>query len=118
MFLRTWGLLYRPIDGHNVKQFIRPADRKQDEKAVVVHVITKKGRIYAAENNPANFMDIAVLHRQRGAGGECNGASYTQVFASSLVRLARQNEKIVAITAAMPYGTGLVPLRSISPTGF
>ena len=122
MFFEDMGLTYiGPIDGHNVEAILSALQTaSRTKKAVVVHVITKKGKGYMpAENNPSKFHGISPFCIDNGEPvGECNGASYTQVFASSLVRLARQNEKIVAITAAMPYGTGLSAFKKHFPDRF
>ncbi len=101
-----------PIDGHDLDALL-PVLRTAKARAagpVLIHVLTKKGKGYApAENSPdrgharAKF-DVVTGEQKKTPS---NAPSYTKVFAESLIQLAERDEKIVAVTAAMPDGTGL-----------
>jgi 1-deoxy-D-xylulose-5-phosphate synthase len=101
-----------PIDGHNLEHLIPVLENVRDaaEGPCLVHVVTKKGKGYApAEASADKYhgvtkFDVVTGAMAKGAGGP---PSYTNVFAKALVDEARRDEKIVAITAAMPSGTGL-----------
>jgi 1-deoxy-D-xylulose-5-phosphate synthase len=102
-----------PIDGHNVEGLVRALEeiRDREEAApVLLHVLTHKGHGYAPAERSAdkghavNKFDIATGAQAKTAVA---APSYTNVFAEALIRQAEQDRKIVAITAAMPSGTGL-----------
>jgi 1-deoxy-D-xylulose-5-phosphate synthase len=101
-----------PIDGHNLDHLIPVLEnvRNIDNAPVLVHVVTQKGKGYApAEASSDKFHGVSKFNvltgeQKKGAAGP---PSYTKVFAEALVRQAERDEKIVAITAAMPSGTGL-----------
>jgi len=102
-----------PIDGHNldhllpVLQNVRDAD---DDKPVLVHVVTRKGQGYApAEASADKLHAVAKFDVVTGAQAKAkaNGPTFTRVFADALVKEAEHDPRIVAITAAMPSGTGL-----------
>ncbi|MDQ7822397.1 MAG: 1-deoxy-D-xylulose-5-phosphate synthase [Candidatus Eremiobacteraeota bacterium] len=110
-----------PFDGHNLDQLINVLEKaKHIEGNKLIHVITKKGKGYppaekdATKFHGANPFDIDT--------GDTNGTSkvytYTEIFGSTLVELARENEKIAAITAAMPDGTGLIDFAREFPARF
>lgn len=121
-FFKDMGLGYfGPIDGHNVNTLIRAIEAAKTYKGcVVVHVITKKGKGYSfAENNPSKFHGIDPFFKKTGELKKASaGESYTQVFGKHLIELAKKNEKIVAITAAMKSGTGLGDFASTFPERF
>ena len=103
-----------PVDGHNLDQMIpvleniRDGDRRQGP--FLVHVLTEKGKGYApAETSADKYHGVAKFNVSTGtqAKAKPNAPTYTQVFAQSLIRAAEQDPSIVAITAAMPSGTGL-----------
>lgn len=100
-----------PIDGHNLAEMIRTFQNiKQIERPTLVHVITKKGKGYGpAEENPVKYHSVAPFHVLTGRPKKEKGSvpSFTDVFASSLIRLAKENPKVVGITAAMGSGTGI-----------
>lgn len=105
-----------PFDGHDISQLRKAIKAGISRKGpVLLHVYTQKGRGHTqAEENP---------HRYHGVGPlqvipERNGASYSKVFGDTLVDLAENNEKIVAITAAMRDGTGLGPFSKRFPERF
>jgi 1-deoxy-D-xylulose-5-phosphate synthase len=101
-----------PVDGHNFDQLLPVLKNVRDTKQgpILVHVVTKKGKGYApAEESDDKYHGVAKFNVVTGAQlkPKANAPSYTKVFAQSLVEEARKDDKIVAITAAMPDGTGL-----------
>lgn len=122
MFFEDLGITYiGPIDGHNISQMMeafKAAARLK--KAVVVHVLTKKGKGYSlAEKNPSWFHAIDQFDVQSGKPMKAEkGISYTKVFSGALIQNAMNNDKVVAITAAMPYGTGLSEFKKKFPDRF
>ena len=102
-----------PLEGNRLDHLIRNLQNvKELEGPVLVHVVTKKGKGYKfAEDNPSRFHGIAPFDLQTGKNlaesGPPTPASYTKVFGKTLVKLAQDNPRLVAITAAMPEGTGL-----------
>jgi 1-deoxy-D-xylulose-5-phosphate synthase len=111
-----------PIDGHDLNQLIEVLTAvKQLKGPHVLHVVTKKGRGYEpAEADPIKYHGVTRFNPEtgemvKGAGGP---PSYTAVFGQTLVKLAKEDPKIVAITAAMPEGTGLDLFQKELPTRF
>ena len=101
-----------PIDGHNLEHLIPVLRNVRDncQGPVLIHVVTKKGKGYApAEAASDKYHGVNKFDVITGAQAKpaSNAPSYTKVFAQSLVQEAREDDKIVAITAAMPSGTGL-----------
>ncbi|MGN6769818.1 MAG: 1-deoxy-D-xylulose-5-phosphate synthase [Rhizobiaceae bacterium] len=101
-----------PIDGHNLEHLIPVLRNVRDhgEGPVLIHVITQKGKGYPpAEASPDKYHGVSKFDVITGAQAKApaNAPSYTKVFAESLIREAREDEKIIAVTAAMPAGTGL-----------
>ncbi|MBR1875836.1 MAG: 1-deoxy-D-xylulose-5-phosphate synthase [Lachnospiraceae bacterium] len=122
MFFEDMGITYLgPVDGHNIK-----ATRKLIEEAkkirhcVLIHVCTKKGKGYEpAERHPARFHGIGPFDIKTGLPKvKQSKASYTDIFSTVMIKLAARNDKIVAITAAMPDGVGLKRFRNIYPDRF
>lgn len=112
-----------PIDGHNIKSLVDVFTQVRDlQGPVLVHVTTKKGKGYApAEENPTYFHGVGGFEPQTGACKKKSGGgapSYTKVVGDYLCRLAEENENIVAITAAMPEGTGLGKFEEKFPDRF
>jgi len=110
-----------PINGHKLEQLIGTFnDIKHLEGPVLVHVLTKKGKGYwAAEADPSKFHGIGPFDTKTGKVKEGEGPpTYTQVFGKTLVELAKQDEKIFAITAAMKDGTGLTEFSEKFPERF
>ncbi|MBY8918183.1 1-deoxy-D-xylulose-5-phosphate synthase [Nitratireductor sp. L1-7-SE] len=101
-----------PIDGHNLKHLVPVLKNVRDNGngPVLIHVVTKKGKGYppaeaaADKYHGVNRFDVITGAQ---AKAPANAPSYTKVFAQSLVQEAREDERIVAVTAAMPSGTGL-----------
>lgn len=103
------GFIYMgPVDGHDIKSIIQCLEyAKEEKKPVLIHVHTKKGKGYApAESNPQKFHGISAFDKATGKTAE-NSESYSARFGKTLVSLAEKNKKIVAVTGAMPDGTGL-----------
>jgi len=101
-----------PIDGHNLEHLIPVLRNVRDhvEGPVLIHVVTQKGKGYApAEAASDKYHGVNKFDVITGAQAKpaANAPSYTSVFAESLIQEARDDERIVAITAAMPSGTGL-----------
>jgi 1-deoxy-D-xylulose-5-phosphate synthase len=101
-----------PIDGHNLEHLVPVLKNVRDhgDGPVLIHVVTQKGKGYApAEAAADKFHGVGKFDVITGAQAKApaNAPSYTKVFAQSLVQEAREDDKIVAITAAMPSGTGL-----------
>jgi len=112
MVFEELGISYvGPINGHDIEQ-VETAVRmaKEVPEPIIIHAVTQKGRGYApAETNPTLFHGVGAFDIQTGAVHSNPDAapSYTQVFGEALVKEAEQDPRIVAITAAMPQGTGL-----------
>jgi 1-deoxy-D-xylulose-5-phosphate synthase len=101
-----------PIDGHNLNVLLAVLKNVRDAKRgpILVHVVTKKGKGYApAEASDDKYHGVNRFNVITGAqvAAKPNAPSYTRIFAQSLIEEARRDERIVAITAAMPSGTGL-----------
>jgi 1-deoxy-D-xylulose-5-phosphate synthase len=111
MLFEELGLKYvGPIDGHDIEQVESAvAAAKRTEGPVIIHAVTRKGAGYEhAETSPDAFHGIGPFSVETGcANGSCGPISYTEAFANALVLAAEQDERIVALTAAMPSGTGL-----------
>jgi 1-deoxy-D-xylulose-5-phosphate synthase len=101
-----------PIDGHNLDHLLPVLRNVRDAKSgpILVHVVTQKGKGYPpAETSADKFHGVVAFDVATGAQAKskANAPAYTKVFAQSLINEARKDDKIVAITAAMPSGTGL-----------
>ena len=107
------GIYYvGPIDGHNLDHLLPVLSnvRDADVGPVLIHCVTQKGKGYApAENSADKYHGVSKFNVVTGAQdkGKAGPPSYTKVFAQSLIEEARKDDTIVAITAAMPSGTGL-----------
>ncbi len=111
MFFEELGLTYvGPIDGHDIAQVEGAVARaRATDGPVIIHAVTKKGAGYEhAEEKPDAFHGIGPFSVETGkANGSGGPVSFTEAFAQALVAEAEHDERIVAITAAMPSGTGL-----------
>jgi len=98
-----------PIEGHNIELLIDTLKRiKTSALPILIHVITKKGKGYEfSEKNPSMFHGIGPFKLETGAPATDAGLTYSEVFGDTLTELAKTDEKIIAITAAMKEGTGL-----------
>ena len=113
MFFEDMGITYLgPVDGHDLRALCRVfKEAEKLENAVLVHVITTKGKGYLpAEKYPSKFHGTGPFDIETGQTRETSGEdSYTDVFSKVIYREAKKEPKLVAITAAMAGGTGLVP---------
>jgi 1-deoxy-D-xylulose-5-phosphate synthase len=119
MLFEEFGLsYYGPVDGHNLPLLIETFKfLKQQNKPVVLHAITQKGRGFPpAEEKQKKFHGLGPYDPETGETKSAGQKTYSEVFAETLSRLADGNDKIVAITAAMPNGTGLDLFRPKHPT--
>lgn len=112
-----------PIDGHDTAQMVKVFEEiKKLNKPVLVHVMTKKGKGYQpAESDPSHYHGVGKFIPETGLARKFSGSglpSYTAIFGSTLCALAEQDEKIVAITAAMPEGTGTECFQDRFPERF
>ncbi len=98
-----------PIDGHNIQKLTDVLSRAKILKGpILIHVCTQKGKGYSfAEKNPGEYHGISPFEVETGEVKNHNGPGFSDIFGSELVKLAEENKDIVAITAAMPHGTGL-----------
>lgn len=113
---------FGPIDGHNLDHLIDILKNiKTMDEPVLLHVITKKGKGYPqAEKNPVYFHGVGSFDVDTGICRKktTNVPAYTAVFGQTMVELAERDPKIIAVTAAMPEGTGLVPFSKAFPDRF
>ncbi|MCA6079471.1 MAG: 1-deoxy-D-xylulose-5-phosphate synthase [Endomicrobium sp.] len=110
MLFEEMGFTYiGPVQGHNINSLIVILENLKNMKTpVLLHVITKKGKGYApAEEDPVNFHGVGKFDVKTGKIEQKKTVTYTKVFSDTLIKLAQTDNKIVAITAAMPEGTGL-----------
>lgn len=122
MLFEDVGITYLgPVDGHNVKEMVQTfKEARRVRHAVLVHVITKKGKGYApAEKNPSRFHGVEPFDIATGKPlKEKVYPSYTDVFSKKICELAEKNKNVVALTAAMPDGTGLSRFAKKFPERF
>ncbi len=126
--LLTPGMLFEglgfhyvgPIDGHNLDELINTFEYVKDLKEpVLIHVITKKGKGFAlAEEKPSKFHGIGPFDKITGEVPASEGLNYTGVFGSAIIEAAKNEDRVVAITAAMPDGTGLSNFAEVFPDRF
>lgn len=112
---------FGPIDGHDLPTIIRTLRSvKRLKGPVLIHAITTKGKGYRfAEQDRTRYHGVGKFDRDTGLGsGESGAPSYTEVFGRTLAELAEHDDRIVAITAAMPSGTGLARFREAHPDRF
>ncbi len=121
MIFEEFGLSYfGPIDGHNLPLLIETFKfLKTQNKPVVLHAITQKGRGFQpALDGQKKFHGLGPYHPETGETKPNAQKTYSEVFAETLVKLADTNDKVVAITAAMPNGTALDLFRPHHPTRY
>ena len=119
MIFEDMGLTYiGPIDGHNIGQMVTAfqAAKRLDEP-VLVHVVTKKGKGYRfAEEHPDRFHGISPFYVATGRlKNPSSGVSWTHIFGEEMLRLGLEKPELVAVTAAMPEGTGLAKFGRTFP---
>lgn len=123
MLFQAFGFEYiGPIDGHDLPRLLHTLEGvKRFDEAVLVHVLTKKGKGYRpAEENPSLFHGVGPFDRETGKVRSSKGApsSYTAIFGETMKTLAAEDERVIAITAAMPDGTGLTGFSREFPERF
>jgi 1-deoxy-D-xylulose-5-phosphate synthase len=108
---------YGPVDGHNIGLLIETFKfLKQQERPVLLHAITQKGRGFQpALDKQKKFHGLGPYDPETGDTKAAGQKTYSEIFAESLVKLANENEKVIAITAAMPNGTALDLFRPHHP---
>ncbi|MCF7894471.1 MAG: 1-deoxy-D-xylulose-5-phosphate synthase [Candidatus Omnitrophica bacterium] len=110
MFFEELGFRYfGPIDGHNLQEFIPTLSNIISLKGPkILHIITKKGKGYkVAEEKPELFHGVSAFDPKTGEHKKISQITFSRIFAEKLVDLAKVDKRVVAITAAMPEGTGL-----------
>lgn len=121
MFFEDIGFTYLgPVDGHNIEELESILElSKEVNGPVLIHVLTKKGKGYEiAEKNPDKFHATAPFKIETGEPKKAKSADYSKVFGNKLIELAKENTKIVAITASMKDGTGLSEFQKQFPERF
>lgn len=122
MLFEELGFTYLgPIDGHDTERIEHMLEQaKQKKGPVLLHVLTRKGKGYApAEENPDVFHGVGPFNRETGEViKKTTAPTYTQVFGQALCEIAEDDPRVVAITAAMPGGTGLSYFAEKFPTRF
>ncbi len=122
MLFEDMGITYLgPVDGHDIPSMVSVInDAKRVEGPVMIHVLTQKGKGYRpAERHPARFHGTEPFAIETGLPSRPRtAANYTDIFSTVMCKLGQRDEKIVAITAAMPDGTGLKRFHNIYPERF
>lgn len=122
MFFEDMGITYLgPVDGHDITGLTRVLQEARRVKgAVIIHALTQKGKGYLpAERHPARFHGAEPFEVETGIPSHPrNVPNYTDIFSTVMCKLGQRDEKVVAITAAMPDGTGLKRFRNMYPDRF
>jgi len=121
MLFEELGFQYfGPVDGHNMDHLIEMLRNiKRLKGPLLIHVMTKKGKGYPhAENDPERFHGISAFELTTGESTNTGAKTYTDVFGTTMIELARKDERIVAVTAAMGLGTGLDTFSDLFPERF
>lgn len=122
MLFEDMGITYiGPIDGHNINELNTALiSASKMKKAVIIHVLTKKGKGYKpAEENPSQYHGVEAFDIKTGKNnGIKKDTSYTDIFSETMLELGEKNKNAVAITAAMPSGTGLNKFMKSFPDRF
>ena len=122
MYFEEMGLTYLgPVDGHDVSDMLRIfKEAKRVKGPVLVHVLTKKGKGYLpAERHPSRFHGTEPFEIATGVpAGKRTKPNYTDIFSTVMCKLGDRNPDVVAVTAAMPDGTGLKRFRNMYPDRF
>lgn len=121
MFFEDIGFKYfGPIDGHDIEKLEGILEiAKKVNGPVLIHIVTKKGKGYKpAEENPNKFHGVGAFNINDGSSKTIKKSDYSKVFGDKLIRLAKNDERIVTITAAMRDGTGLTEFSKVYPDRF
>lgn len=108
---------YGPIDGHDIDLLVKTFDFLKDQgEPVILHIITEKGRGYEpAKANPMKFHGLGPYKTETGETPPGGDLTFSQIYGTHLGKFALKDDKIVAVTAAMPNGTGLVEFQKVVP---
>ncbi|MGN1058510.1 MAG: 1-deoxy-D-xylulose-5-phosphate synthase, partial [Candidatus Avelusimicrobium sp.] len=112
---------FGPVNGNDINEMIEVLQSVKDVKGpVMLHVVTKKGKGYKpAEEKPTKFHGVGLFDVETGDSlGKSNAVTFTKAFSDALLKLAEQDERITAVTAAMPEGTGLDAFRDRFPSRY
>ena len=121
MLFEDMGITYLgPVDGHDIRKLTRiMREAKKIRRTVLIHVLTQKGKGYEpAEKHPEIFHGVGKFDIATGKAIKSGGKTYTGVFSDTICKMASENKKIVAVTAAMPDGTGLKAFAERFPKRF
>lgn len=122
MQYEVMGITYLgPFDGHDIHKLVKAINTaKRVKHAVIVHVVTKKGKGYRhAERNPGYFHGVSPFDIKTGRIlNKKEKPTYTDIFSKKICAIADKNKRVVAITAAMPDGTGLSRFAAMYPERF
>lgn len=122
MFFEDMGVTYLgPIDGHDIEGMVRAVqEAKRVKGPALIHVLTEKGKGYLpAQRHPARFHGAEPFDIETGLPSHPRTvANYTDIFSTVMCKLGQRDERIVAITAAMPDGTGLKRFHNMYPERF
>lgn len=112
---------FGPVNGNDIYEMIEVLESVKDVKGpVMLHVVTKKGKGYKpAEEKPTKFHGIGIFDVETGDSlGKSSAVTFTKAFSDALLKLAEKDERITAVTAAMPEGTGLDAFRDKFPSRY
>ena len=121
MYFEDIGIKYfGPIDGHNLRELNEVLSIVKNIKGpVIIHTVTKKGKGYElAEKDPNKYHGVSAFDLEKGVVSKFASRNYSSTFGEEMIKLAKEDDKIVAITAAMPDGTGLKEFRKEFPNRF
>ncbi|MDD3224906.1 MAG: 1-deoxy-D-xylulose-5-phosphate synthase [Clostridium sp.] len=121
MLFEDMGIKYLgPIDGHNIKEMVQILSMAQKINGpVLIHAITVKGKGYNfAEENPNKFHATGPFDLDSGELAKTKCTTYSKIFGNEMIEIAKENSNVVAITAAMPDGTGLCEFSKKFPKRF
>lgn len=116
MLFEDMGLKYiGPIDGHDIETMNEVLEMaKEIEEPVIIHVVTSKGKGYElAEKNPNKYHGVSPFDLESGESNTSSKMNYSKAFGNAMLEIAKEDERVVAITAAMPDGTGLKEFSNI-----
>lgn len=119
-FFDSLGITYLgPIDGHNIEELVKTLEKvKEQTGPILLHVITKKGKGYKfAEDEPHKYHGVSKFDIKTGLQSS-SSKSISSVVGEKLIDLATKDERVVAITAAMPSGTGLNKFSNVYPNRY
>lgn len=110
---------FGPIDGHNIEELIKTFKNiKKASGPVIVHIVTKKGKGYKfAENHPDKYHGVSPFDVEEGVKVS-DKKSYSDIAGEKLIEIAKKDDRVIAITAAMPSGTGLSKFKEMYPNRF